>query len=218
MRPFPEPRSIRLPASPTPSYQSRVGSFFSSLIIFYYLPPLLIVSGVLPFRWRFYILAGMTVVMLAFAYWRDMSLKELGFRRDTLKASLILNGSASLLLVTSMFIALNAGLVREPAATNWEMFFAYYLLISSPSQEFLFRSSLFALMSRDAVGGPSFRIILSAVTFSFLHIIYRDPLALLATFAAGLFWGWIYYRHPNFWGVALSHAVVGATAIKVGVM
>lgn len=175
-------------------------------------------AGAIPFAWRFQMLAVMTVMMLAFDYWHDISLKELGIRRDTLKGSLLLNATSSLLLVILMFLTFNAGLIREPTIPRWDMFFAYYLFVSSPSQEFLFRSNFFALMRRINIGLPAFHIIVSAVTYSFLHIFYKDPITLLVTFAVGLLWGWIYQRYPNFWGVAFSHAVLGAVSILVGLI
>lgn len=156
--------------------------------------------------------------MLAYDWWQGFGLKELGFRTDTLKGSLLLNTLVSLLLIIFMFLSFKARLIRVPIIPGWDLFFAYYLFISSPSQEFLFRSNLFALMRRNNIGGPVLQIIVSAVTFSFLHIFYKDPLTLVATFTIGLLWSAIYYKYPNFLGVALSHAIVGAAAIKTGLI
>lgn len=218
MRSFSETQTIRLSPLSSAGFPSRRRHFLFSLFVLYYLPPLLLLFGVLPFTWRFQILAIMTIVMLAYDWRHGFGLRELGFRTDTLKGSLLLNIIASLLLVLLMFLSLRAGLIREPVIPKWNLFFAYYLLISSTSQEFLFRSNLFALMRRSNIGGPILQIMASAVTFSFLHVFYKDPLTLAATFAMGLLWGAIYYKYPNFWGVALSHAVVGAAAIKVGLI
>lgn len=147
-----------------------------------------------------------------------VSLRELGFRRDNLKASLLLNFFASLPLVLLMFISFKAGLIREPTSPEWRLFFIYYILVSSPSQEFLFRSNLFALMSRANIKSPPVQVFLSAAAFSFMHAIYKDPLTLAVAFGAGLLWGWIYQRSTSFWGVACSHAAVGAVAILVGLI
>jgi membrane protease YdiL (CAAX protease family) len=192
--------------------------FLLLVIALYYMPPLLILADLLPFAWRFQILAVMTVLVVAYNRRCRVSLRELGFRGDTLKDSLLLCVPASLLLIVLVCIAAGAGLFRESAAPEWELFFAYYVFVSSPSQEFLFRGHLFALMRRHNNARPSFPVVFSAATFSFLHIIYGDPLILLATFLVGLMWGWIYHRHPNFWALALSHAAVGAVAIKVGLI
>jgi hypothetical protein len=142
----------------------------------------------------------------------------LGIRSDTLKGSLALNITATLLLIAFIYLTFMAGLIRPPTLPGGKLFFAYYLLISSPSQEFLYRSNFFALARRSRFGGPGLRVVASAVTYSFLHVIYRDPITLAATFAAGLLWGWIYHRCPNFGGVAFSHAALGTVSILVGLI
>ena len=160
----------------------------------------------------------MTGVVVAYDYWRGLGLKELGFRTDTLKGSLILNLIVTALLVIFMVWAFKDGLIRAPVIPSWGLFFAYYLFISSPSQEFLFRGNLFALMERAGVKGAASQITVSAVTYSFLHVFYHDAITLAATFIMGLVWGGIYYKYPNFTGVALSHAVLGVVSIKVGII
>lgn len=160
----------------------------------------------------------MTVVMIAYGCWHGFSLKELGFRQDTLQGSLIFNIIVSVMLVIFMLLSFEIGLIRTPTIPSWKLFFAYYLFISSPLQEFLFRSNLFALMKRASIRGAVLQITISAITYSFLHIFYNDLITLAATFMIGLMWGGIYYKYPNFWGVAISHAVLGVVSIKVGLI
>lgn len=66
--------------------------------------------------------------------------------------------------------------------------------------------------------GAVLQIIASAVTYRCLYIFYNDLITLLVTFVAGLLWGWIYHRYPNFWGIAFSHSVLGAVSIMVGLI
>jgi len=73
-------------------------------------------------------------------------------------------------------------------------------------------------MRRANIGGVVLPIIASAVTYSFLHLFYNDLITIMVTFVAGLLWGWIYHKYPNFWGVALSHSVLGAVSIMVGLI
>lgn len=215
---FTETRPVRIYASSSNSHSSRKRHFLTLLVILYYLPPLLLQLGWLKFGWRFQILALMTSIMATYVWVRGFSLKELGFRTDTLKGSLVLNAIVTLPLVVVMLLSFEAGLIRDPTPPMWGLFFAHYVFVSSPSQEFLFRSNLFALMRRSNIERPALQILLSAATFSFMHVVYNDPLTLLVTLAIGLLWGAIYYKYPNFWGVALSHAAVGAVAVKVGVV
>ena len=218
MRSFTETQPVQISALSSISSRFRARNFLVLLIILYYLPPLLLLLGWLQFEWRFRILALMTCTMIAYDWRRGLSLKELGFRTDTLKGSLFLNALLSLLLISIMFLLFNTGGIREPTPPAWGLFFAHYVFISSPSQEFLFRSNLFALMRRSNIKGPVLQVVVSAVTFSFMHVLYKDLPTLIVTLAIGLLWGSIYYKYPNFWGVALSHALVGAVAVKVGVV
>ncbi len=218
MRSFTDIQPVQISALSSIGSRFRARNFLVLLIILYYLPPLLLLSGWLQFEWRFRILAVMTGMMIAYDWRRGLSLRELGFRTDTLKGSLFLNALVSLLLISIMFLSSNAGVIEEPTPPAWGLFFAHYVFISSPSQEFLFRSNLFALMRRSNIKGAVLQVVVSAVTFSFMHVFYRDLPTLIVTLAIGLLWGAIYYKYPNFWGVALSHALVGAVAVKVGVI
>jgi len=163
-------------------------------------------------------LAIMTFVMIAYDRRQGFTLKDLGMRKDTLKGSLLLHLLVSLPLVIVMFLSFRAGIIRAPTVPDRTLFFVYYLFISCPSQEFLFRSNLFALMDKHHIRGPLVQVALSAITYSFLHIFYLDGITLIATFIIGLVWGGIYYRYPNFWGVTLSHAILGITSILVGLI
>jgi len=189
-----------------------------SIIFLYYLPPFLIWTGALPFTWRFQILTAMTVLMIGYDYLLAIGPKELGIRRDTLKGSLLVNAATSVLLAAGISLAFKAGVIRKPTIPAWKAFFVYYVFVSGPSQEFLFRSNFFALMRRANIGGVVLPIIASAVTYSFLHLFYNDLITIMVTFVAGLLWGWIYHKYPNFWGVALSHSVLGAVSIMVGLI
>lgn len=218
MRASLEPLGMKTAEGVASSSAPGLRSFLFSLVALYYILPLLLWLGVIPFAWRFQLLACMTVAMVVYDRWCGFGFKELGFRRDTLRESLFLNVIASLLLIIFMLVSFKLGLIRSPTIPAWRMFFVYYLVISSTSQEFLFRSSLFALMNRAHISGPMVQILVSAATYSFLHIFYKDLITLVATFLIGLLWGWTYYKYPNFWGVAFSHALLGATSIKIGLL
>ena len=73
-----------------------------------YLPVVLVWTGVIPFAYRFYVLIAMTAVMAAYAALVGLGWKELGFRRDTLRGSMVSNGIVSavlLLLLVGSYLA-----------------------------------------------------------------------------------------------------------------
>ena len=73
-------------------------------------------------------------------------------------------------------------------------------------------------MNRAGIKNPPLQVGLSAVTYCFLHIIYQDWITLAVTLFMGIVWGVIYYKRPNFWGVATSHAIVGVVSIATGII
>lgn len=188
------------------------------LVLAYYLPVFLLWFGIIPFRLRFHILVAMALLMSAYAACQHRGYRSLGLRADTLKGSLAWNGLLSVTLASVLLVLHIHGLPGRSPTTEPILFYVFYVLISSPCQEFLFRSSLFAEMNAAGVTSPFWQILLSAVTYSFLHVIYRDPITLAVTLLMGILWGVIYYRYPNLLGVTVSHAVLGAVSIIVGLV
>lgn len=107
-------------------------------------------------------------------------------------------------------------LLRVLRCLSW--FFVFYVFISSPAQEFIYRSVVFALMNRAGIVGAVPQVLISAITFSFLHCIYRDCATMVVTLFIGIVWGVLYRRHPNIAGVTLSHAVLGIVSFATGIL
>lgn len=77
---------------------------------------------------------------------------------------------------------------------------------------------MFAELNRSGVSRSLWQILISAITYSLMHVFYNDLITLGVTLLMGVVWGMIYRKHPNFWGVALSHAVLGVVSILVGII
>ncbi len=192
--------------------------FVALLALVYYLPVTLIWFDILPFSIRYYLLVTMTLGVVLYERARGRSLEELGFRRDTLRGSLLCNLVLSIVLACALFGLDAAGVIRHKEVEHWQGFYVFYVLVSSPFQEFLFRSVLFCEGRRAGISSAFGLVALSAVTYCFLHIIWRDTITLGITLLMGFVWGAIYTKYPNFWGVALSHAVLGLLSILVGLI
>jgi hypothetical protein len=167
-------------------------------------------TGVIPFSQRFTLLLGMAIVVFVVELIRGRSWKELGFRSDTLSGSLKVG---AILLIAWVFGAFSSSAAHESA-----LFYVFYVLISSPTQEFLFRSVVFAEMNRAKIAGARWQVGLSTLIYVFPHTIYKDALTVLVVAAIGAIWGLIYWRYPNIYGVALSHAALGAVSIAAGLI
>jgi membrane protease YdiL (CAAX protease family) len=108
--------------------------------------------------------------------------------------------------------------MRRPRDVDWLLFAPFYVLVSCPAQEFACRGFLFAGMRRHGVMGHWPQILISAVTYAILHIVYRNWLSFLAPLCIGLVWAAIYRRYPNLWAVVLSHTVLGLISIAIGLV
>ncbi len=192
--------------------------FTGFLFLVYYLPVILLVFDIIPFSFRFHMLVIITIFLIILSIFSHYSLKSLGLRIDTLKKSLLINVSFSAILILLMFIAYHYDVIRKPTIPTWNLFFIFYVFISSPSQEFLYRGFLFSYMERYNISSPLLKISISTITYSFLHIIYFDFITIIVTLMMGLIWGYTYYRNPNLIGVSFSHAVLGVVSILVGII
>jgi len=183
-----------------------------------YLPVTLIWMGIIPFRYRFAVMFCVLTVIVSYVWIRKFNWSDLGFRRDTLKKSMMWNFGTSLLFLSLLYWLHEAGLIGKETINFWPLFFIFYILILTPAQEFFFRSILFAEMGNLRKKRYWSIIILSSLSFCFLHIIYQHPVMMLVTFFMGLVWSIIYYKYPNFWGVTLSHAMLGTAAFALGLI
>jgi membrane protease YdiL (CAAX protease family) len=183
-----------------------------------YLPPLLIFLGIIPFAYRYAVLLIVAAALALVALYRGTPARKLGLSSAGLKPSLAVNAALSLVVGAALLAAFWLGLMPPPRTVDWWWFAPFYVLVSCLAQEFICRGFLFAEMERRGVTGAWLQILISAVSYAFLHIVYRSWPALLATLCIGLVWGAIYRSYPNLWGVVLSHVVLGLIAIAVGLV
>jgi len=198
--------------------QKDIFIFAIFLVITLYAPVILIWAGVIPFQYRFAVMFCILTVIVSYVWLRKFNWSDLGFRRDTLKKSLIWNFATTLVFLSLIYFLYNAGLIGHETINFWPLFFVFYIIILTPAQEFFFRSLLFAEMKSRRFQRHWSVIILSSLSFCFLHIIYQHPMMMLVTFLMGLIWSIIYYKYPNFWGVTLSHAMLGTVAFSLGLI
>lgn len=191
--------------------------FLPVLLLLFFLPAALIAAGFIPFTFRLPLLLLSFCFTVLYSVYRGFTLGELGIRADNLGKSLMVNIVLTLLFSALLGLLFYFELIPGPFYPALTVFFPFYLLLSSPMQEFLFRGFVFAEMRAAGVRSASMLILFSAFSFSFIHIIYGDWLTLALTFGIGLLWAGIYYWIPNLAGVSLFHGVVGLLAVLAGV-
>jgi hypothetical protein len=195
-----------------------IGRLLLVLACGYWGPTALIWAGAIPFALRFHVLVLSAAGLAIYAAASGCSPRELGLRRDTLAGSLIANAVLLGVVSAGLIVAYASGLIRAPKVPGWVWFFPLYVLLFAPAQEVACRAVLFAELARRGVVSGAAQVLITAVTYAFIHVIYRDALVLAATFVIGVAWGAIYRRWPNLVGVSASHAGIGMSAILVGLI
>jgi membrane protease YdiL (CAAX protease family) len=176
--------------------------------------PLLILADVIPFSMKFVVLALGAIGMYGATRLIGISNTDLGLTtKDTVKSLRDVTLITSILLVVGLAIWIS-GWHRIAQVETWQ-FYLFYVFISCPAQEFLYRGAATALLQRFW-SNPWFVMIASSALFAFVHIIYRDLLTVALMFAIGLVWFVCYRRTKNLIGVILSHAVLGVVTIVSG--
>ncbi len=118
------------------------------LLFLYALPIALICTGVIPFAYRYELLLLMAVAA-GIVSWRAGHTSALhGLRLDNLRASLRLNGFFLALAAIGVAALLLLGPAHRSLNIPGFAFGAFYVLISCPAQEFLFRSFPWAELRR----------------------------------------------------------------------
>lgn len=178
--------------------------------------PLLIFVGLVPFDWRMYLL---TLTGGGFIFWAkclNLTKEDLGLSSTTfipaMRSQLWVIGAFLALLLIAPYIGLTERF-EQPNAT----FFLFYVFVSCPIQEFIYRSFLFSMCKRSEFNMVATCAILT-VPYAWVHVIYRDWLTLLFTLVIGAFWASTYQRQPNLAAVSISHAVLGVTTLLLGMV
>lgn len=177
--------------------------------------PVLILLNILNFDHKFYYLT--IGAILVYAIMRILGFKnsEMGITLKNSKESIkhILPITTCLLIATVILFLTGKSQRFQPDETL--LFYIFYIFISSPVQEFLYRGALNKMFNYLNMK-ENFIWVLSTALYSFAHIIYYDPLVLLLTFIIGLIWYRCYIKTNNLIGVSISHAILGVITIVAG--
>ena len=177
------------------------------------LPVVLIATDVVPFHWRFHVLGLMTLLAAGLALLRH-SRESLGLTLPKLRSFLTWSVIPSAILIA---LVLGSDLRHRAFTPGHVAFYLFFVFVSAPAQEFLYRSFLFAELRAIAIA-PKWIVMLSASLFGFMHIIYRDALTVILTLVAGLIWALVFHSTRKVGIVAFSHAAIGLAAILAGLI
>ncbi|MEA5535895.1 CPBP family intramembrane glutamic endopeptidase [Crocosphaera sp. XPORK-15E] len=191
-------------------------TIFVVIIFLYILPVVLLLTKVIPFGDRFLVLTITGVSIIGLALINKIPFVDLGFNHQNLlpaiKNILPVTITSSVLMIA---FYLKYGMRIDNTSIPW-YFYVFYISLSSPLQEFLYRSYLFNRLTQIQVN--QYSIIITSILYSFAHSIYQDLLTVLLSLIIGLYWGYHYNRFKNLYSITFSHTILGIVAILTGIL
>lgn len=190
-------------------------TFIIIILLTYILVPILIMNNNYLFEIKFYILTIIGILIYILMKLFKISNKELGLTKNNFILSIKRNLPLIILFCT-IIIILKLFHVDKYIANETTLFYIFYVFVSCPIQEFLYRGVLgyFEQSSKR----KWMWIIISSLCYSFVHIIYKDILTCVLTFIIGYVWYHLYRKDYNLSGVTLSHIVLGILSISLGIV
>lgn len=179
----------------------------------YVLPVVLILVEVIPFDYKYVVLVGMALGLGTYSCLRGFSWADLGFSLQNFVPSTKRILPVTLGLTIAVLVVYLLGWLPSNGSPGKPLgFYFFYIFVSSPVQEFLYRGFLFHLLSEAGIK-TQWRIVTTATLYSFVHIIFRDSAAMVGTLLIGLFWGWVYEKDRNVYSMTISHSILGSLSL-----
>jgi membrane protease YdiL (CAAX protease family) len=102
---------------------------------------------------------------------------------------------------------------RAPAF--WALVMVLYPILSVYPQGIIYRAFFFERYRR-LFPNNMLLIVTSAIAFSFVHIIFRNPIAIIFTLLGGLLFAWRYAETGSLFTSSFEHALYGCWMFTVG--
>lgn len=99
--------------------------------------------------------------------------------------------------------------------TVWLILCIFYPVFSAYGQEIIYRTFLFRRYTR-LFGSNRMTVFASAISFSFLHIVYYSPISIILTLFAGLYLAQVYSRTRSVLFTAILHGILGIMVFTLG--
>ena len=187
-----------------------------SIFTFYIVIPFLSLINPLFFKNKFIILTIGGILIYILLRLSGLNNSSLGIKPIKTKQS-IRDVSVITLILIVIGIILSSFKISRFQPSETLSFYLFYIFISSPIQEFLYRGALTSILQQ--INFRKFSIILiSSILYSLAHLGYKDLITCILTFLIGLLWHQKYLKTKNLAGVTISHAILGIITIFIGII
>ena len=188
------------------------------ILLLYIGMPLLLKFDVLPV---FKLIPLFTVfVIYLYILLRDKTFKKRQFRLNGFNAwMMILWRSALMILFLIVFtwLIFPAQYLDLPVNNTllWMKIVLVYPFFSVIPQELVYRVYFYHRF-QGLLGNRYLLVIINALLFSFMHIIFENWVAVVLTFIAGILFSLTYLRYRSFTIVVLEHSIYGLLIFSIG--
>ena len=166
-------------------------------------------------------LLGVTLIAVMLLWWDESyELKHLFYKysqADFLKSLLWKSGLVALSLIGLVFIVEPQSLFAFPKEQPlvWVLVLLLYPFLSALPQELLYREFFFnryeKLFKKEWI-----LVLMSALSFCFLHIVYDNIWAIILSLVGGFIFGRSYQKTRSLFWVSLEHAIYGILVFTIG--
>ena len=147
--------------------------------------------------------------------WKELVRWQIGPKVLFINAMIIL--FCALLMLSYVYFFDRENLFNLPRTNIW-IYLAlclFYPVFSAYGQEIIYRTFLSRRYSRIFTKGWHF-LAGSALTFSFMHIVYYDPVSMILTFIGGLYFAKVYQQTRSVLFTSVLHGIFGILIFGVG--
>ena len=188
----------------------------AQIFLIFVLPVLLLYFKVLPTSWRIILLALNALFLYGIITREHWTQAEMGIHLHNVKKSLpfylffTVLGVVALLLIDHKMNLPDLD-TRSLIVRTWIFFVPISFF-----QEFAFRAFLIPRL-KEVYKNIYIIILINATLFTLMHIIYPNlGIGLPIAFVSGVFFAWLYLKHPNLLLITISHSILNIFAVLLG--
>lgn len=191
---------------------------YLEIIILFVAFPLIYAAGWIKGPKFIALLSGLVYVLLAMAFSGSFPSQAFRFRLGSYRKTILLRFLVVATLL-SLYMAVcephNFLILPRKHTWLWLAIMVFYPIFSALPQEIIYRT-YFDFRFRPFLFNEKQAMIVNALLFGILHLIFHNPVAVAGGTLTGLFWYQTYRHTGSLWAVSLEHAMYGNLIYTIG--
>lgn len=188
------------------------------LVVVFIVLPLLFFFNFIPGPKAISLLLVFVATLIYLLSTKSFNRKELGFNGFKGWQKVLLRSVVAVVLIvilTLIFLPQNLFYLPKNNPKLWLLIMVFYPIWSAFTQEFIYRSFFF-FRYKTLFPNQKILAVVNGLLFGFLHIIFKNWIAVVGATAVGLIWAFSYLKHRSLLVVTLEHSIVGNLLYTVG--